>query len=142
MRRPAASCLLACLVVSVAFAGKEAPDKPSASPSVEKLIEQLGDQDFARRDAANKGLAALGPEALPALRKATNHSDLEVRRRVEALVAAIETAATLAPKLVSLHAEKKTVRQVAQEIARQTGYPIDVMAGNDELVYDFNFDKV
>src|SRR5947209_17821804 len=59
---------------------------------VTRLIRQLGNRAFTRREAASKALAAIGEPALPALRQAAHASaDLEVRRRCEALILAIES---------------------------------------------------
>jgi hypothetical protein len=54
------------------------------------LIKQLGDNKFARREAASKQLEAAGQPALPALRKAAvADKDAEVRRRAQLLVQSI-----------------------------------------------------
>jgi hypothetical protein len=51
------------------------------------LIKQLGDNRYASREAASKGLEAIGQQALPALRKAAAASkDAEIRRRARMLV--------------------------------------------------------
>src|SRR5947209_5612494 len=94
----------------------------SEPAAVEKIIQQLGSPDPKTRLAARKALEALGPDALPLLRKALNHPDLEIRKRINETVPALETALLVAPKLVSLNAEKKTARQMLDELAKQTGY--------------------
>src|SRR5262249_5517618 len=66
-----------------------APPQPWL-PEVERLIRQLGSEDFARREAASKRLQAIGEPALPALRKAMGSEDLEVRHRARGIVTAIE----------------------------------------------------
>ncbi len=48
---------------------------------LEKLVRQLGDEDFARRDEATRGIVALGRPALKRLAEARKDSDAEVRRR-------------------------------------------------------------
>jgi formylglycine-generating enzyme required for sulfatase activity len=50
------------------------------------LVKQLGDDTFAKREAATKALEALGDKALPALVQALDNDDLEIRRRVRPLV--------------------------------------------------------
>src|SRR5437899_6627299 len=81
-----------------------APEKTSSrSPPIASLIEQLGDKDFQRREAASRALAALGAEALPALQKNRSHPDPEIRRRLEELIPPLERTLTLAPKRVTLH---------------------------------------
>lgn len=63
--------------------------KEKTAKRVAALILQLGDDDFARREAASKELEALGEPALPALRKAKASDDAEVRRRAERAIRAI-----------------------------------------------------
>jgi hypothetical protein len=54
---------------------------------IAQLIQQLGDNKFARRQAASRDLEALGQRTLPALRKAAAASkDAEIRRRAWLLV--------------------------------------------------------
>lgn len=61
---------------------------------IEKLIEQLGDDDFKQREAAGRSLEALGELSLAPLRKAAATSEeLEVRRRAKRLAAAIAARA-------------------------------------------------
>jgi hypothetical protein len=51
------------------------------------LIKQLGHDKYPRREAASRGLEAVGQQALPALRKAAAASkDAEIRRRARWLV--------------------------------------------------------
>ena len=57
------------------------------------LVQQLGQDDFGKRQAASKELEAIGAPALPALRKAAASSDsAEIRRRAEQLIRAITGA--------------------------------------------------
>jgi RNA polymerase sigma factor (sigma-70 family) len=58
---------------------------------IAKLIDQLGSDRFAEREAASRELDRLGAAALGALRKAIQSSDPETRRRAEALVKKIES---------------------------------------------------
>jgi hypothetical protein len=100
---------------------------PAASP-FRQLIEQLGDRDYSRRRQAEERLRAVGPPALPALKEALNHRDAEVRRRVRGLVPALEAQALLAPQRVTLKLADCPVSEALDQIARQTGYQIDVNA--------------
>ena len=54
------------------------------------LVKKLGSGNFAERDAARKDLEAIGMPALEPLRVAAEVSDLESRRRAEALIKTIE----------------------------------------------------
>lgn len=47
------------------------------------LIRQLGDDDFARREAAERALIAIGQPAVQALERATLHEDAEVATRAD-----------------------------------------------------------
>jgi WD40 repeat protein len=58
--------------------------------TIARLIEQLGDDEFATREAATKRLKEIGEPALDALDRAAASDDLEVRRRAEEIVAEIE----------------------------------------------------
>src|SRR5262245_65280283 len=60
------------------------PGKEAGAQRIARLIEQLGDDAFAKREAATKELEAVGVPALAALRNAAASSgDLEIRRRAE-----------------------------------------------------------
>jgi HEAT repeat protein len=58
---------------------------------VMKLIDQLGDDAYQRRDAASRELVKIGKPAVGLLRKASIHSvDLEIRQRAKTAADAIE----------------------------------------------------
>ena len=60
-------------------------------PEVEELIEQLGDELFGKREAANEQLRQIGAPALDALRQALKTTkDAEIRARAKSLIAGIE----------------------------------------------------
>lgn len=113
--------LLLCLPLIVLL-----PGPAPARPPVRQLIDQLGDRDYSKRRQAEDGLRAEGARALPALKQALNHPDAEVRRRVRELVPALETQALLAPKRVTLKLTDRPVGEALDEIARQTGYKIEL----------------
>jgi hypothetical protein len=119
--------------------GPAPPVKPA--PTAEQLVEQLGDPDFHKRNAAVAQLEALGAAALPALYKAQNHDDPEVRRRAGELIPILEAASLLAPRRVTLNAQQQPIRQVLDAIAKQTGYRIECWVGNEQQRYDFQFDN-
>src|SRR5262245_50339311 len=85
--RHALTLSLACACAGV-VAAQPAPPDPS---HIARLITQLGSGDFQRRETATAELAALGPHALEALRRATAAADPELRRRAEELVRRLET---------------------------------------------------
>jgi RNA polymerase sigma factor (sigma-70 family) len=66
-----------------------APVKAADAAAVERLVRQLGADDFAVRQSATRELERFGGAAVPALRKALEAGpDLEVRRRLDGVLAA------------------------------------------------------
>ena len=61
---------------------------PGLGKEIERLIAQLGDTKYERREAAYQRLADLGDIAKPALEKALKHKDLEIVYRAERLIQA------------------------------------------------------
>jgi hypothetical protein len=59
---------------------------PQLGDEVEQLIVQLGDEKFSVREAAQRKLIAMGPLAFAALKKAINHTDMEVVLRAERIL--------------------------------------------------------
>ena len=113
--------LVACLVAMVACASAFA-DAPAVKSALPALIEQLGDKDYEKREAAEKAIVAIGPETLPALRKAAEHDDPEVRRRVARLIPYLERERVVAPKRVSFAFASTTPAEAFESLAKQTGY--------------------
>ncbi len=66
--------------------------------AIEKLVRDLGDEDFETREAATLKLTLIGEPALLWLQKAAMSDDAEVRRRAEPLVADIKERAALRRK--------------------------------------------
>jgi hypothetical protein len=101
------------------------------TPSVEKLIEQLGSKEFAERERATQLLKAKGVSALPALKKAANHPDKEICRRVQELIPPLEAVIALSPKRVSLEAGKHSLSKALKAIEAQSGSKVDLADGAD-----------
>ncbi len=63
---------------------------PATDPRAQALVEQLGEESYARRQAAVQELESLGEPALPSLRQAASrHADPEVRWRAALLLRTI-----------------------------------------------------
>jgi hypothetical protein len=78
------------------------PGKETDAERIARLVQHLGDDAFAKREAASKQLTAIGAPALAALRKAAVSSeDLEIRLRAKRIVGAIAEA-TLKAELAKL----------------------------------------
>ena len=70
--------------------GKKKDSGKASPPEVQRLIDQLGSEDFIEREAASKRLDAIGEPAWNALRKAADISrDPEIRQRAQRLAEAI-----------------------------------------------------
>jgi RNA polymerase sigma factor (sigma-70 family) len=69
----------------------KAPPVPVAEAEIERLIAQLGSEQFTEREAATTALEKIGEPAYGALhRAAETSSDVEVRRRAEGIIGRIE----------------------------------------------------
>jgi WD40 repeat protein len=85
-----ASVLVVLILVTGTGFPRGGPAKKPGTRRIADLIEQLGDDDFATREAASKALEAIGKPAIRALRKAAASSgDLEIRWRAERVIDAI-----------------------------------------------------
>jgi hypothetical protein len=116
------------LAVLVAVVLGTIPLTAADPPSIDKLVEQLGSPSFPVRERATKALRERGPEALPALRKALQSKDEEVRKRVEGLIPPLEIEEALLPKRVTLKAKDAPLTQVLQDVEKQTGMKVQLSA--------------
>jgi WD40 repeat protein len=83
--------LLLCLtVIPGTLLLAAAPPAGPAGAEVGRLIEQLGSDEFDRRESATERLKMAGEPALDALHEALTSDNLEVRRRASRIVSAIE----------------------------------------------------
>ncbi|HEV3445634.1 MAG TPA: hypothetical protein VG099_13385 [Gemmataceae bacterium] len=124
----------------------KAETKAAPAPDIGPWIEQLANRDFRTREAAVKEIMKIGVPALPALQKAKEHRDAEARRRIDEMIVCLERAAALAPKLVTLKMDKKSVRDVLNELSKQSGFKIPTTdAGfngpQGKALHSFQFDK-
>lgn len=62
---------------------------PPISGDLDRLVKELGSDDFALREAATKTLQSFGERALPALESAKASPDPEIRRRVRRISEAV-----------------------------------------------------
>ena len=76
---------------------------------VDDLVLRLGDELAAARDKAESALYQLGNAALPALRKANDHADAEIRIRVRRLTQRIQWEPWIEPIVFSQYPELKNV---------------------------------
>jgi hypothetical protein len=86
-----------------------------------ELIAKLGASRYAEREGAAAELERLGRAALPALRASRQHPDLEVRTRVNTLLARIEGSLLLEPTPVTLDFQDRPVAEVVRAINDRSG---------------------
>jgi hypothetical protein len=92
---PALWSLLASPEEAVALLEKRLkPDERTDPKRIERLITDLGDDDFEVRQKADADLRKLGERAETALRRALEKEDLEVRKRAAQLLARLEAPPT------------------------------------------------
>ncbi len=77
----------AVLAICLIPVGARLPAAEGASPDrISRLVGQLGDDEFEKREAASRELEAVGEPALPALREAASGKNLEARRRARRVI--------------------------------------------------------
>jgi hypothetical protein len=86
------------------------PKAQAGLAEIEKLIADLGSDDFEKREAATTKLGLIGADALPALEKAAQSDDAEVRRRAEDLVRDLRQAAEMRKQELAQGLLKKAFR--------------------------------
>lgn len=109
----------------------------TVEPHVAGLIARLTHPHFAVRLEALSALESLGVGILPQLQVAlqTPETDPEIKRRLNELVARLEGSVALRPTMVTLRCVDQPVRQVVAELAKQSGYKIELWPpanANDE----------
>ncbi|MFO0842886.1 MAG: hypothetical protein U0797_10895 [Gemmataceae bacterium] len=117
------------LPLGLALCGLVAVSAPASDPAtVHKLIEQLGADSYADRDAASKALEKIGTPALEAILKATKSGDAEVRKRATELSGKLSrraaSEAVLAPKVVHLAFKGTPVNEAVKGLAEKSGYDV------------------
>jgi HEAT repeat protein len=117
--------LLAFSVVALMASWAQGDPAPAAktdatlTEKIQKLIRQLGDDQYKVRDEAGKQLIEIGRPAVPALREAMKSDDVEVKHRAGRLV---ETIRTSMPYLLeSLKGTDAVERKEAAEVLEHLG---------------------
>jgi hypothetical protein len=117
----------------------------SDAAKIDQLIQQLGSELFAEREAASKALDRIGVPAMAPLTKASeDSSEAEIRRRAKRLIKIIEPRANRERALVirnsKLSPEEKAVRlrpmlsqwMTSEEVNRLLGQPVTVLHINGD----------
>src|SRR5207237_3334721 len=125
--RPCVTLLLAAglLLPALTLYAEKPPTPPERAAA---LVERLGSDEFREREAAARALDALGAHALPALRAARKHPDLEVGRYAaelsETIGRRVETARVLEAPRLRLQYKNTPVSQVLADLSKRSGNPI------------------
>ncbi len=123
-------------------------DKP-ASANVAQLIKDLGSDEYRTREKAGAALIVLGEQALPDMRAALLATENpEVQRRLAVLVRKLDYERLVAPKRITLSIKNKPIKEILDQIAKQSGYKIDFSGGgrgaggaDGELQHSFEFEN-
>lgn len=136
---------LAVMILPLGSSGKT--DLPrTGQTEIQRLIRQLGSENFQKREAASRDLAAIGQPAGSALRSAMDSSDLEVRRRAARLVELL-VAGDAAREAVALQgvwvlkmteylgekAEQDPVEDELEELRRRLRTPVEAREVVEDL---------
>lgn len=88
-----------------------------------RLIKQLGDDEFDRREAATAQLKEIGDPAFKTLKKAQSSNDAEVRRRAAELIRLIENRREIRLLIKQLGDDEFTKREMATARLKGLGEP-------------------
>lgn len=95
-----------------------------AQEPADRLVSQLGAPRFIDREQAARDLVALGSPALPALRRARQSPDPEIRDRALPLIQRIYFAQAIAPTRVALDFRDRPLQEVLRALEARSGIPI------------------
>jgi hypothetical protein len=118
-------------MLSILLAGAlAAAPQDALEKRIDEILARLGADDIDARETAAKDLVALGPDALPLLRKRGEALEGEARGRVDDACKRIELerkrAAVLPPlRLVTLEARDMPAKELLETIARQAGLAVE-----------------
>ncbi|MCI0462228.1 MAG: hypothetical protein L0Z62_35190 [Gemmataceae bacterium] len=116
------------LALGLAFAPPVTGGDKDSSP----LVRRLASPRYSEREAATRQLEALGEPALPALRRAAQEGEPEVRQRAAQIIAAIERRSEAARLLrvtrVRLNVKDVRAHKAIRELASLAGLSDDDLA--------------
>ena len=130
----------------VKFLNDHSPGKSEAG-QVDRLVRQLGDEDFEKREQAGTNLIIAGEAAVERLREATQDADAEVARRAKTCLQKVEEDVGLgwrraAVRLLVRRRPAGAVEALLQylpyaedeETRKQVWYGLDALAVQQEMV--------
>jgi hypothetical protein len=114
----------------ILFSAKADDTKADLQAKVKKLIEQLDNKEFAKREAAKNDLIKLGPDILPYLPESDAKLSPEQINRLTAIRTTLREAVAekvLTPRLVTLQKESIPLTQALAELTKQSGTQVEDM---------------
>lgn len=98
-------------------------------PGVADLLQQLGDDDWHKRQAAQRKLLSLGEPVRPELeRMLKSDPSPEMAQRLQTLIAVLDESKRLGFTLVTLHLKDAKPADAVAELGRRSGVPIAPLA--------------
>ncbi len=107
-----------------------AKPKPAEAARLAQLVKDLGSEEWAKRSAAEKALAGFGEAAVPALLRAAQSSDEEIRERTAGLLKKLLPKSRIAGILYKFR-KRKTA---PEELVAEMGGPESAATALVELV--------
>jgi hypothetical protein len=139
------ACIAAILAITLAArAAAPAPPTPPApatqpAPAAQPdeswstLLRQLGADDFAQRDAAQKQLDQTTWRELPRLQQfADAATDAEVKARLADRIRVIQEDLAVNPPPISIELHNASLSQVAAALSKALGVPLESQGATDE----------
>src|SRR5262249_18916245 len=113
-----------------------APTLAQDSPA--DLVKKLSSSSYQERERAAQSLVKLGKASLPALNNASEHADLETRRRVVVIIERIEDnihiAQVTAATPISLRFKDEPISRALRATTERMGLPASALTGDDRPV--------
>ncbi len=128
---------LVVVLMGLALVTASAQAVSDEADKIDKLIQQLGADSFAAREAATKALEKIGSPALEALLKASKSKDAEVRKRAAELASKIgrlvESEGILKPKLIELSYKDTPLKDALKDFCKKSGYELALVDPQEKL---------
>jgi hypothetical protein len=117
--------------LAIAFAQASGAPTPTPTPeTIQSLIDRLGSDVFAEREAATAGLERIGAPALNALREASRSDNPEVRNRATGILERVErsneSAARLVARRVKLTYQDVPLGAAVNDLKDKTGLKLEL----------------
>ena len=136
-------------LIAAASCAAPSPSVDSRLPSeneaaVVRLVRMLHEGDIETRERTMEKLVELGPDALPALRRAQDlDGDAEVVGRLKPVIEKLEEQERLVnlvgrPRLITLDLHRRPIPEILEELERQSGVPVTGAGLRDDERADLN----